>query len=126
MRALPTEEVPADLTESHMLVKACDMYDVFHEQLGEEDLRDARAVSGLAKVMSGSLIMCHSRLGVWFDCWGFDCCWGAVPSDSGGVRVYSATCLVGVTCRYHRWQVSEAKCKMSPRSTCKCGSLLPP
>lgn len=56
MRTLPAEEVPSDLTESHIYVKACDLYDGFYDQLGEEDLRDAKAVLGLAKVMGGPLV----------------------------------------------------------------------
>ena len=58
MRALPAEEIPADLADAHMFVKACDLFDGFYHQLGEEDLRDAMgALSGdgeavnLAKVM---------------------------------------------------------------------------
>lgn len=58
MRALPPEEIPTDLADAHMFVKACDLFDGFYHQLGEEDLRDAMgALSGdseainLAKVM---------------------------------------------------------------------------
>eukprot|EP00752_Nemacystus_decipiens_P005073 g4604.t1 len=50
MRDLPATEVPMDLADAHMFVKARDASDGFYDQLGEEDLRDAMgAVSGLWK-----------------------------------------------------------------------------
>lgn len=68
MRALPAMEVPTDLTDAHMFVKACDMFDGFYDQLDEEDFRDAMgAVSGLAKVMDESVMKeKHARY-----TWGF-------------------------------------------------------
>ena len=47
VRALPAEDIPADLADAHMFVKACDLFDGFYHQLGEEDLQDAvGALSG--------------------------------------------------------------------------------
>lgn len=67
MTALPTGEVPTDLTVSHMFVKACDLYDGFYDQLCEEDLRDARTVLEQSKVMDGSLVQeRHTRRGFGF------------------------------------------------------------
>lgn len=58
MRALPAEEIPVDLADAHLFVKACDLFDGFYHQLGEEDLRDAMGALSedgeavnLAKVM---------------------------------------------------------------------------
>lgn len=58
MSALPAKEIPMDLADAHMFMKACDLFDGFYHQLGEDDLRDAMgAVSGdtvavnLTKVM---------------------------------------------------------------------------
>ena len=57
MRTLPAEKVPPDLTESHIYVKACDLYDGFYDQLGDQDLKDAKAVLGLAKVKGGTVVV---------------------------------------------------------------------
>eukprot|EP00752_Nemacystus_decipiens_P005075 g4606.t1 len=47
MRAFPSEDIPTDLADAHMFVKACDLFDGFYHQLGEEDLKDAMgALSG--------------------------------------------------------------------------------
>lgn len=53
MRALPPPEgVPTDLADAHMMFKACDLFDGFYDQLGEEDIRDAMgAALGQAEVM---------------------------------------------------------------------------
>lgn len=48
---MPPEEVPTDLEDAHLMFKACDLFDGFYDQLGEEDLRDAMgAVLGQAEV----------------------------------------------------------------------------
>ena len=64
MRALPVAEVPMDLADTHMFVKAGDTFDGFYDQLDEEDLRDALgAASGLAKVMDESVVQeRHARM----------------------------------------------------------------
>lgn len=62
MRALPPFEVPTDLTDSHMFVKATDMSDGFYLQLSEDDLGDAvRAVSGDTEDVSLAKVMHESR-----------------------------------------------------------------
>lgn len=44
IEALPPEEVPADLMDAYMFIKASDVCDGFFDELGEEDLRDAMGV----------------------------------------------------------------------------------
>ena len=57
MKALPATEVPMDLADAHVFVKAGDIFDGFYDQLDEEDLRDALgAASGLAKVTDEPLV----------------------------------------------------------------------
>lgn len=52
MNVLPPDEVPIDLMDAHMIFKACELFDGFYYQLGEEDLRDAMGVVlGQAEVM---------------------------------------------------------------------------
>eukprot|EP00903_Cladosiphon_okamuranus_P014222 g13213.t1 len=47
MKALPPGEVPIDLTDTHMFVKACDMFHGLNRHLDQEDLREAMgAISG--------------------------------------------------------------------------------
>ena len=58
MKALPPEQIPVDLADTHMFIKACEMSAGFHDQLGEEDLRDAMgSVSDSAESVSLSKVM---------------------------------------------------------------------
>ena len=75
MKVLPPEEVPTDLTDTHMFVKACDMFDGYNHHLGEEDLRDAMgAVSGDCEAVSLSKVI---------DVWKSGCLSSRVASHAG-------------------------------------------
>lgn len=60
MSALPPEEVPADLSDSHLFVKVCDIGDP-SKYLNENDIRDAattvetryESCTGMVKVSYG-------------------------------------------------------------------------
>lgn len=61
MRALPAEEVPTDLTDAHMWVKATDLFNGLFDELSEEDLKDGIGIaSGDAIAVSLTKVMAES------------------------------------------------------------------